>query len=280
MEDIVSKANQWALDVWTKAVPNWKERNQDHNYRDVLARPGIYTALKSVSPKIDGQFLEIGCGDGAETFYIRDSLVKLGWSGKMFGYDLQSQLVSVAERANSPSPIPIQFGDGSIGEFLERYNLIENVDLVTSVFVLQDLPDIHKYLANVDKVLGKDGVGVFLLVHPDFGEAMREKGGLKIKRELNPRGMSVPWRWACEYPIVEENGGTFSVPYFQRTIRDYEDYFRKHFSQIETIALKPSTGDIKRSEKEHMSPFYNHLGNVYYPEIVERDSSLVIIARR
>ncbi len=281
MKDSISKASRWAMDVWTRAVPNWEDRNQDHNYRDILARPGIYSALASLSPKSNGQFLDIGCGEGAETFYIRDSLAKLGWSGKMFGYDPQSHFIGVAEEANkSPSSIPIQFGNGSIDDFLEKYNLSKNVDLLTSIFVLQDLPDIHQYLAKVDKTLNEKGTGIFLLVHPNFGEAMKNKGAVKLEDVLNPSGIAVPWKWVGEYPIIEEKGKTFFVPYFQRTIDEYRKHFSKYFSQIEFIPLKPSPQDVSRSEKEHKSPFYNHSGNVYYPEIVEMESSLVIIAKR
>jgi len=281
MQDPISKASQWAIDIWTKAVPNWEDRSQDHNYRDILARPGIYSALKSLDPKSNGQFLDIGCGDGTETFFIRNSLIKLGWHGRMFGYDPQSHFIGVAEQANkSHSLISIQFGNGSIGDFLGKYKLSKSVDLLTSIFVLQDLPDIQKYLADVDKTISEGGTSISLLVHPNFGEAMRKKGAVKIEESLNPCGISVPWRFVCEYPIVEERGRTFFVPYFQRTIEDYKKYFQRYFSQIEFIALKPSPQDVSRCEKEHRTPFYDHPGNVYYPEIVEMESSLIIIAKR
>lgn len=281
MEDLISKANQWAKDVWTRAVPNWENRSQDHNYRDILVRPGIYTALKSIKLKTNGQFLDIGCGEGTETFCIRNLLVQLGYSGVMYAYDPQSHFIGIAENANKPHPaISIQFGDGSIDEFLEKYNLSKNVDLVTSIFVLQDLPDIRKHLTDIDRVLSEEGVGIFLLVHPNFGEAMRKKDAIKIEKSLSPQGMNVPWQFVGEYPIVEENGRTFFVPYFHRTVDDYRKYFQKYFSKIDFVGLKPSFQDIKCCERERRSPFYNHDGNVYYPEIVEMESSLVIIVKR
>lgn len=281
MEDSISKANQWAMDVWARAIPSWEDRIQDHNYRDILTRPRIYSALKSLSPKTNGQFLDIGCGEGNETFHTRDSLAKLGWSGKMFGYDPQSHFISTAEQANEyHSLISIQFDNIFFDDFLKKYNLSKNIDLLTSFFVLQDLPDIHKYLADVDKTLNENGTGIFLLVHPNFGEAMKKKKSVKLEHALNPSGVTVPWNWAGEYPIVEENGRTFFVPYFQRTTDEYKNYFKKYFSQIKFMALRPLQQDINRSEEENISPFYNHSGNVYYPEIVEIESSLVIIAKR
>lgn len=281
MKDSISKANEWAMNIWTREVSNWENRSQDHNYRDVVARPGIYSALSSLSPISNGQFLDIGCGEGVETFYIRDLLVTLGWSGKMFGYDPQSHLISIAEGANNAhSSIPIQFSNGSIDDFLKKYGLLRNIDLLTSIFVLQDLPDIHKYLSDIDKVLSEHGIGIFLLVHPNFTEAIKNKGAVKLNPGLNPSGVTVPWHWVGEYPIVEEKGKTFFVPYFQRTLDEYKNYFEKYFSQIEFISLKPSPQDIDRNKKEQRSPFYNHLENVYYPEIIKMESSLVIIAKR
>ena len=117
-------------------------------------------------------------------------------------------------------------------------------------------------------------------MHPNFGEAMKNKDAVKLEDALNPSCVAVPWKWVGEYPIVEEEGRTFFVPYFQRTIDEYRKHFSKYFSQIEFVPLKPSPQDVSRSEKEHRSPFYNHSGNVYYPEIVEMESSLVIIAKK
>ena len=279
MEEKILEANKWATEVWTKAVSNWKERSQDHNYRDILARPGIYSALLNLPRVSNGKFLDIGCGEGAETLYIRDSLSKLGWSGQMFGYDPQNHFIQLAKQINQMnSLIPINFGSSSINDFLEEKNLSKKIDLLTSIFVLQDLPNIEEYLENTNYALDdKTGTALFLLVHPNFGEAMKNKGAIKLETSLNS---SSQWQWAGEYPIVEEKNQTFFVPYFHRTVEEYKNYFKKYFSKIELISLKPSSQDLKKSERELKSPFYKHPGNVYYPEIAEMESSLIIIAKR
>ena len=64
MENSILKANQWSEEVWSRAVQSWEERNQDHNYRDIVARPGIFKALKSIKKIKNGKFLDIGCGEG------------------------------------------------------------------------------------------------------------------------------------------------------------------------------------------------------------------------
>jgi len=278
MTDSISRANVWATDVWDRAVSNWEDRDQDHNYRDILARPGIFSAL-SLLPRIsNGKFLDIGCGEGAETFYIRDSLTKLGWSGQMFGYDPQNHFINIAKQNNkSPSSIQIKFGNGALDTFLKEQNLAKNVNLVTSIFVAQDLPNIEQYLIGMNKALDEKGKGLFLLVHPNFGNAMKEKGAIKFENSLNA---SSQWQWAGEYPIVEEKGKTFFVPYFHRSVEDYRNYFEKHFNKVKFFSLKPSEKDVIKCERERKSPFYNHSGNVYFPEIVEDFSSMIILAEK
>lgn len=281
MESLILKANQWAEKVWKYAVQSWEERNQDHNYRDILARPGIFKALKSLKKIKNGIFLDMGCAEGVETFYIRDKLSQLENSGIMYGYDPENKFIKIAEDTNKPGAIiPITFGNNSIDQFLERYNLQKKVDIVTSIFVLQEIADIQKYLSDVGKVLNDNGIGIFLLVHPLFGEAMKNKNALKINKILNPLNTQTSWRFAGEYPIVEENGKTFFVPYFHRTIEDYKKYFGRYFKKIDFVELKPTKDKIKVCEIEHKSPFYNHIGNVYYPEIAKMKSSLIIVAKK
>ena len=219
--------------------------------------------------------------EGVETFYIRDKLSQIGNSGVMYGYDPESEFISIAKTTNnSQASIPITFGNNSIDQFLQRYNLQNEIDIVTSIFVLQDVADIQKYLEDINKVLNHEGVGIFLLVHPLFGESMKNKNVLRINRTLNSLNTDKSWRFAGEYPIVEENGKTFFVPYFHRTIEDYKKYFSKYFKKIDFIELKPTKDKIKLCGKEHKSPFYNHIGNVYYPEIIKMKSSLIIIAKK
>ncbi len=271
-------ADQWAKEVWTRAVVNWEERSQDHNYRNIIARPGIYSCLKSLPIIKNGRFLDIGCADGNETLFVRDSLVKLNWSGQMYGYDPQEKFIQLTKTKNQHhSIIPTTFEHGSIEKVLKENDLFEKIDLITSIFVLQDLPNIKQYLINVNKALKNHGIGIFLLVHPNFAEIMLDKGELKLEKTLSQND---EWRFAGEYPIVEERGKTFFVPYFHRTINDYQKHFQEYFKKVKFIGLKPTQKDLRLSEKNKLSPFYNHEGNVYYPEITQMKSSLIIIAER
>lgn len=269
-------ANEWARRVWGEAVFAWEERKQDFTYRDLVARPGVDLALTKINPKKDARILDVGCAEGKETLHIYETLIRLGWSGKMFGHDPQKRFIKKAKKNKAGhKKLSLVFGGGSLAGFSKKHTLIESVDLVTSIFVLQDLPHIKEYIWEISKILKKGGIAIFLAVHPDFAEKIKRKGAISIERNL---GKTKEWRFAGKYPIVEEEGRTFYVPYFHRTIEDYRGYFLEHFQSVKIVDLKPSVKDVHLCEKQKRSPFYNHFGNVYYPEIVQEASSALFIA--
>lgn len=280
MEKLVSEADNWAKGLWSKASESWENRSQDHNYRDLLTRPRLAERINGL-PKIEnGIFLDIGCGEGRETIYFCKVLAENGSTGRMYGFDTQKSFIDLASKSET-SKISCTFGVGDFLDFLDNHNLTNKVDLVTSLFVLQDLPGIHNYLSNIHRALKERGTGLLLLVHPEFGEVMHLKGAVRINDKLNPPGIFPNWDFAAEYPIVEENGKTFYVPYFHRDIRKYRELLEGlGFKNLRFDGLKPNTHIIEKAKREGLSPFYNHEGNIYHPEIVEMNSSLIITVKK
>ena len=283
MERLLLNAKIWARGLWSEAAKSWEDRNQDHNYRDLLARPGLAERIRELPSYNNGKFLDVGCGEGNETIHLCKVLSKNGSTGRMYGFDTQKSFVNGASKLEGQD-IHCTFGGGDLSYFLQENGLVGNVDLVTSLFVLQNLPGIHEHIYSTGQALRKGGTALFLLVHPEFGEAMRKKKAAKVNKQLSPSIMSnhhVNWLFAAEYPIVEENEKTFYVPYFQRSEYKYKELFEEYgFKHLECFGLKPDEEVIERAEKEKLSPFYNHEGNIYYPEIVKRESSLIIRARK
>lgn len=275
---LIIRAKQWAKNLRNESTKSWKNREQDRNYRKFITRPNLYRILKSLKPLNNGIFLDVGCGDGSETVYLKDCLVKFGNIGKMYGFDPQENFIKIAKKIKSKnSKLSLHFGDDSFDKFIQKYQIKKSVDLIISIFVLQDIPDINNFLNNIDGCLSQKGRAIFLLVHPNFAENMLKKDALKINKDLTPDSTKTPWRFAAKYPIVEERGRTFFVPYFHRTIRDYRKIVKKYFRNVKFINLEPSPKDIKICKKQNKSPFYNHKGNVYYPEIIKMNSSLIIL---
>jgi len=278
MRQSLKKAQEWAQEVWSKSVKNWKTRNQDYNYKRLLARPGVEKSIKTFRVVRDGIFLDVGCGEGSETRHIRDFLVRQGYTGTFYCFDQQKELIQIAQATSEETspPITLVFDYGRTGELVEKYDLQGKVDRAFSTFLLQDMPDVERYFETMSLCLKKSGGAIFLLVDPYFGKAMLEKGVLKVNRKLQ----SELWRWAAEYPIVEEGGKTFYAPYFHRELEDYLKLLYQHFSDVTLFDLRPSNEVIEMSKRDKISPFYDHPGNVYYPEILEIPSSLFLLVTK
>lgn len=272
-----NEANLWAESVWRRAIKGWEARQQDYNYRRFLARPGMRDALRLLRPISNGAFLDLGCGDGSEMRHIRKVLAKQGFSGKFFGFDLQQSLIKIAKsKIRGKKPIETSFDFGQLARLISRHKLPDNVDLVFSTFLLQELSDADEYFKMSTACLKEGGQGIFLFLHPKFGEAMLRKNVVCVNDQLKSKS----WRWAAEYPIVEEDGRTFYVPYFHRELEDYLRLARKYFSMVEFFEQKPMKKVIKKCESEKRSPFHNHLGNVYYPEIINIPSLLIFMVKK
>ncbi len=278
MKNIPKEADRWATAVWRKNVEGWQNRNQDHNYRKYLARPAIQKAIRYAQLPDNGKFIDLGCGDGSETAHIRDYLRNEGAGGRLYGFDLQESLISKANETvheEEAQMINTVFENGHLEDLIEKHGLNHKADNIFSTFLLQELSDAEKHLRlamrSMRPYLGR---GIFALLHPDFGQAMLDKGAIKVNQKL---GATEYWRWAGEYPIVEEGGKTFYVPYFHRTLDDYKKLICDHFCDFLYRGFKPTKRTLQISERKKLSPFYGHPGNVYFPEITTVPSTLIFI---
>jgi len=277
--DVFEQIIAWTEELRKGYIQPWENRRQDYAYKKYVERPVINSLLQSKIPiHANGKYLDIGCGDGNETFYIQKRLVRLGHRGILYAFDPQENLIRIAQKRNFRlyGYIPIVFDCGYLDVLAEKYNLEESVDLVTSTVVLQDLPDPKQFIESIHKCLKIGAIAIFSLVHPAFAESLLKKGALKIKFPV----YKDYWQWAAAFPIVEEKQKTFNVPYFHRTIDDYLKIFNSLFTDITYLEGAPSKRNIKFYQNKSISPFYDHLGNVYFPEIIEMPSSLFLIAKK
>lgn len=273
----IREANAWAEKVWEENLEGWENRNQDYNYRKLLARPGIQEMLRKLPAVQDGIFVDLGCGDGSEMRHIGNYLAHCGSSGIFYGFDLQADLVmTAASKLHDNAAMKYLFDFGDLGNLLRKHGLTRVADRIFSTFLIQELSDAESHLRMVSECLRENGYGVFLLLHPSFGNAMLRKSAIRVNAELK----SDSFEWAGEYPIVEENGGMFYVPYFHRTMRDYKTMFEKFFSLVTFFEKQPTNLVIEKARREKLSPFYDHPGNVYYPEIIRMPSALYFVVKK
>ncbi len=269
-------SEQWTESLWREAMADWGNRQQDTNYRDYVVRPAMKDAVRNADPK-DGQiFLDFGCGEGRETAFLRDAIAENGvQTGHLYGYDKNREAISRAGGLKT-GHIMTSFHSGDFWKFAESNALSRNVDILISSFVLQETPYLDETFKMMNYALRANGIGIHVFVHPQFEEALRKKGELRVEPTL----ASDQWDFAAAYPIVEKGRKPFYLPCFHRSLSRYLAAFEMKYYIEEVRGLKPSAEVLALAEKEKRSPFYAHEHNVYWPEISEISSSVIVTVRK
>jgi len=267
----IERAKNFADNLWSEAFLAWYNRRQDHNYRHYLARPAIRQAFRELNLKSKLIMVDLGCAEGTETIFIARTLHQLGLKPKVYGFDPHYDKGKHIKVKN------IIFERGELTKLLPKYHLQAKVDLLTSIFVLQELPIWDEFLIQICQALKPGGKALFLLVHPEFGLSLRKKSALIINQKLSK---STDWEFAAAYPIIEERSKAFYLPYFHRSLVLIKSKLEKHFCILKVRGLKPDLETLKYCQRKKISPFINHFGNVYFPEIICQESSLLIIASK
>lgn len=267
----IEKAKDFADNLWSQSFLPWNNRRQDHNYRHYLARPAIRQAFRELKLKSKLVVVDLGCAEGTETFFIAQVLQQLGLKPKVYGFDPNYNKREQKLVKN------ITLERGELTKLLPKHHLQGKVDLLTSIFVLQELPIWDKFLTQIYQALKPGGIALFLLVHPNFGLSLKKKSALIINEKLRS---SADWEFAAAYPIVEELGKTFYLPYFHRSLEMIKNKLTRQFYILKIKGLKPDSETLKYCQMKKISPFVNHSGNIYFPEIINQESSLLIIASK
>jgi len=263
------KAKNWAVEMWKEAEEDWMNRIGDNNYRRYMVRPALENELSNIYVE-NGVFVDLGCGEGKETYFLKEILKRKGFR-TFYGFDINKEFINSAK--NSLEGIIFDAGDFS--KLKDKYHLKEHTDLITSLFVLQDTPAIKNLIKNAYESLKNKGFFLALIVHPQYAEILLKKDAIKINKKLK-KTKEDSYIFAGEYPITEPERSPFYVPYFHRNLSDYIRLFETYF-HIELInGLKPSNKLLEKSRKEKICPFYRENHNVYWKEISEISSSLII----
>lgn len=266
---VVNNAREWAKQLWEKASESWMNRIQDNNYRNHVVRPALEDELFNIF--IDnGILVDIGCGEGKETCFLKDILEKKGFRD-FYGFDTNRKFINSAKGSFEG----IVFDAGDFSELKGKYSLAGHTDLVTSLFVLQDTPNIENLIKNIYVSLKIKGIFLALIVHPQYAEILLKKGAIKVNDNLE-KDKDDNYILAGEYPITEPGKPPFFVPYFHRNLSYYTKLFETYFHIESVKGLKPSNNLLEISRQEKISPFYEEHYNVYWKEISEVSSSLII----
>ncbi len=139
--------DQSMADYWTAMI-----RDEINPFRKYVTDPALFKRLAAW--KIPTAILEIGCGEG----YLARRLAQQGH--QITGFDLSLPLLKAAQNTVQPN------SDYVNGHALQLPFRAGSFDAAVSNFLLIELPDPAAAIAEVARVLKKDGRFLFQIVHP------------------------------------------------------------------------------------------------------------------
>ncbi len=282
----LEKVAGWSRAVWTNAAALWSERpTQDHMYRKYVVEPRLSQLIPKLGLSPSSLVVEIGCGDGAHSFFWRKELNNLGLANvRIFGLDISEALILKA-RGNAVGYKNVSFEIADVTNINTAGMIHDAVgvpDVVVAMFLLQDLQDLEGVLRMVQATLRSGGHFIAVVVHPNFASRLADVGhlhkynGADIPTKYVSDSGIVQWRYMGYYPIAQADRTPFYLPYFHRTVTDYNHALQTNrFDIVREISMMPY---IDTETKDQVEPFHKTLWNVYWPYIVEEPSSLLIHA--
>lgn len=281
-ESILARAEAWAASLWESARDRWPERTgQDRSYRLHVVHPAVRAVVREFFPEGGIRVLDLGCGDGA--FLDNQENRAMLDGGSYMGVDISSELIRKARETHDGPDAA--FLEGNLADPETAADIMERGvawDCFLSVFVIQEMADIHAFLANLAGVSPRGSLVIVVTVGPSFAGWLRDEGHMPAEDSLggdSDAGES-SWRWAGYYPIVDEPREPFYLPYFHRTADDYRRAFKDAGFTVREIRQIPSAVDLHRLRNLGVSPFIPFETNLYWPRIAEDSSAVVITAVR
>ncbi|MCE5252134.1 class I SAM-dependent methyltransferase [bacterium] len=288
-DEFIQHAEAWASSLWKNARDRWTGRTgQDRNYRSHVIHPALAEILMKLYPGGPVHVLDLGCGDGV---FVGDAVGRgiLDSGGSYTGVDISADFIARMRMPGESGRVDFIEGNLTDPGFPEKILARRREwNCIVSVFTVQEIPGLGSFMENLRIITPERAHVVIVTVHPDFADWLLDNGRINPAESLGkPSGTAgegaeaALWRWAGEYPIVDEPNEAFYLPYFHRTIHDYRLCFaRAGFTVEQVIALPEGSHELPRLIREGISPFTPFETNLYWPRIANAPSALAFIARR
>ncbi|MFC2074801.1 class I SAM-dependent methyltransferase [Bdellovibrionota bacterium] len=139
---------------WHFPAPACLGRILDSNYRRKLQPPDKLIERSGIKPGM--KVLEVGCGSGAFITFVARAV---GNEGKVYGLDIQPKMLKQLEdKLSKPENQDIKNIEPIEASAYELPFRDNSLDLAYFVTVLQEIPDPHKALVQVNRVLKPGGI--------------------------------------------------------------------------------------------------------------------------
>jgi SAM-dependent methyltransferase len=189
--------------------------------------------------------LEVGCGGG------QNAIVLAKWGGRSVGLDISEEQIKYARRLARKQKMQVQFHVGNI-ESMDLFNN-ESFDVVLSSFAIGYSENPEKIFHEVSRILRKDGLFVFCVVHPIANRGrVVQYGGRKYWGLGNYfyKGKRI-WKWNIKGKVAQFYG-------YGRTFQDYFNFLITSGFFIEKI-LEPKPYPLHKMTEAEMKkiPYFN-----------------------
>lgn len=228
--------NQWdnkeAIKRWDEYADEMSKaysRDGDLNRKHLL-NPAIFSLIDNIKNK---KILDAGCGEG----YLSRLLAERGAS--VVGVDYSKNMIQAAKtKTNRTLNIEYIHGNCEQLDFLQD----NSFEIVVSNMVIHDLANYQKAFTEVYRLLQKDGLFVFSILHPCFDTP--NSGWVK-----NEDSEKLFWkvdRYFEEGPNEQRSTSENKLLWFHRTLSSYFNALIETGFIVESlIEPKPSKDDIK-----------------------------------
>jgi ubiquinone/menaquinone biosynthesis C-methylase UbiE len=209
---------------------------EDVHYGPISAGERELKLLGSIRNK---DVLEIGCGGG------QNAIVLAKWGARSVGLDISENQILYAKKLARKERAKVQFHVGDM-EDLSIFDP-ESFDVVLSSFAIEYADDILAVFLEVHRVLRKQGVFVFAMVHPIVGRGRPMRVGKRkvwaMSNYFDRRKRL--WKWKVEDGVAEFSGR-------QITIQDYFDLLAKAGLVVERL-IEPKPYPIKEMSETELA---------------------------
>ena len=225
-------------DVWTEHV-----RKGWDSYREHLNNPAFLNLIGDLNGKT---VLDAGCGEGYNTrIFARMGAI-------MTGIDVSPRMIEHARLAEQKEPLGIRYEAASFANLSIFGN--DSFDTVVSTMALMDGPEYEKAIAEIYRVLRKNGDFFFSISHPCF---MTKGFGWVTDRDGNQEKLTVSgyfskthrverWQFSQAPEEIRKDVPQFAIPVFPRTLAEYINPLAEAGFVIKKIVEpRPSAGDCK-----------------------------------
>lgn len=215
----------WCMQLWNDAERAWLNRNgQDHFYREFVTIPALVKEvqnLKSVKTIVD-----LGCGDGYPLqLFLEHTKGMFNHKRNVVIVDRSKTLLEYAKSSLAEKGIKTTAIEQELDspELYTQISAFPGPKLMLSLFVLNEMVCISNlFLKLADQLEPLDRI-IAIVVHPDFAKELLSDNTYKLRANSASENLfsCKEFQWASSYPI-STNDESFYLPYFHRTINDYE----------------------------------------------------------